>query len=157
MRFSVFLQDPFDFSSYWVWWGLGLLGAAALVWLLRRYLPRLRLGFRPGDSSLIRRIRLYFRKRRSLRSFRRIEAAVQSEGLDPRSAHQRICRELRQFAAAATGGPMESLVYSELLNTDYPKLAQLIGEYYAPEFSLPSEADVGRLLTKSKEMVRTWQ
>lgn len=157
MKFSVFLQDPFDYAPYWLWWGLGLLAAAVLVRLLCRYLPRLRIRVTFGGGSLLRRLRLFFQKRRSLRRFRKIENAVRKEALDPRSAHQNICRELRLFARAATGLPTESMVYSELAETPYPKLASLIGEFYAPEFSARSEEDVGRLLNLSKELVHTWR
>ena len=157
MRISVFLQDPFDYASYWIRWGLGLLAAALVVWLLWRYLPRLHLRIDLRWSTLVRKIRLFFRKRRSLRAFRRIETAMGSEALDARSAHQRICGELRRFAGAVTDLPIESMVYSELKETEYLKLADLIGEYYNAEFSLGSEEDVDRLLNLSKELVRSWQ
>ena len=157
MKYSVVLQDPFDYARMWLLIGLGLILAAALVWLARYFLSGKDFRVNWKKLPVIRSIRLFFRKRRHTKRIRQIETEFGKGTIDRRTAHQKMSREVRAFAQAVTGEPMESLVYTELLRMNYPKLTRLIGEFYVPEFACKSDAEIKDMIQKSKELIKKWR
>ncbi|MBQ6469169.1 MAG: hypothetical protein IJJ50_03845 [Lachnospiraceae bacterium] len=155
MKYSVVLQDPFDYAILWIEIGAGLILAAGLVWLLL-HLPEIK-AQNWREIPLVRRVRIYFRKKKHTKNVRRIEKEFAEHKIDGRNAYQQISKEVRQFAQAATGVPIESLVYSELVMMNYPELTNLIGQLYVPEFAVYSQADVAGIIRRSKELIKKWR
>ncbi len=155
MRISVLLQDPFDYAVFWITLGLGLLAAAAVIWFVRKLIMGSDLRLPDLKGSLFRMIKLSFVKLRYSSAIRKIGRRYEKGAVGSRTAHQLLCSELRRFAAAATGEPVESMVYSELHG--HPELASLIGEYYVPEFSAEPDPDINTLMQKSRELVKKWR
>ena len=155
MKYSVVLQDPFDYALFWILVGVGLLLAAGILYGLL-HLPQIRTKSWK-DISFIRSIRLFFRKRKHTKNVKKIEKEFAEKTIDGRTAYQQISREVKQFAQAATGKPVESLVYRELLLMKYPALTDLIGKLYAPEFATRSDADVADMIRESKELIKKWR
>ena len=155
MKYSVVLQDPFDYALFWILLGAGLLLCAGLVWLLLHLPDRKTKSWK--DMALVRKVRLLIKKRKHTKNVRKIEGEFARQKIDGRTAYQQISKEVRQFAQAATGKPIESLVYSELAAMQYPELTNLIGQLYVPEFATRSEADVAGMIRRSKELIKKWR
>ena len=155
MKYSVVLQDPFDYRPLWLWLGIGLLLAAAAAWFVLRYADLEKLALR-RKLNPIRSLRMFFLKRSYLRKLRRIERDFRRNRIGIREAHQRISLAVRRFAQAATGKPVTSMVHSELPWLKRPPLTDLIGSLYEPEFSPQSGGDVRQMIQKSKELIRQW-
>lgn len=156
MKYSVFLHEPFGFRPFWTLLGIGLLLAAGLAWLLFRLAPR-RKG-RPGwqRSSLIRRMQLFFLKRRFLRRADRIEKDFVRGMFDSRETHQRLSREVRLFVQKATGKPASCMVASDFESWPRTRLHDVIRKMYPPEFAFDSDSNVSSIIRESKELISTW-
>ena len=157
MKYSVFLQDPFDLSRYWIWIGLGLILAAVILRLFFKFLLTKDIRLKGRLRSPLKMIRMFFSKRRHSKKIRKIESQFKEGTLDRRAAHQEMSREIRQFVQDVSGKPMESLVYSEIRLMGYPKLTRLIEDFYVPEFASTSDAQTEDMIQKSKELIKEWQ
>ena len=144
MKYSVDLESPFAFSAYWYAVGIFLiiLGRVLLIFFSR--------FFRTDPESPIRIDRVY---KACLKRIAEIERGYGSGELDTRAAHGQMSSEVRWFVQEVTGLPAQSMVYEELRRRGRPELAELIREYYGPEFSYISEADAGQAIEKGRALV----
>lgn len=154
MKYSVVLQAPFAFPLFWLLAGIGLLAAAAAGFALRyirtgRFLPRQR-------PRPFRAVRMFFLRLRYLRALRGVERDFRRSRIDSRESHKRISLIVRRFAQAATGLPFTNMVHSELPRL-YPRLANIIGQLYEPEFAYRPRVDVRDMIRQSKELIRRWK
>ena len=74
MRYSVFLQAPFDFERFWLLLGIGLILAAGLAWLAIRHLRKKGIRLDRLIALLPAKRRLSLLRRRYLRRVERLEA-----------------------------------------------------------------------------------
>ena len=144
MKFSVDLEAPFALSAYWYAAGILLiiLGRVLLIFFSR--------FFRTDPESPIKVDRVYKACKKRIAE---IERCYKSGELDTRAAHGQMSSEVRWFIQEVTGLPAQSMVYEELKRRGRPELADLIREYYGPEFSYISEADAGQAIEKGRTLV----
>jgi len=144
MKYSVDLESPFAFSAYWYAAGILLiiLGRVLLMFFGR--------FFRTDPESPIRVDRVY---KACMKRIAGIERSYRSGELDTRAAHGQMSSEVRWFVQEVTGLPAQSMVYEELRRRGRPELAELIREYYGPEFSYISEADAAQAIEKGRALV----
>ena len=165
MKYSVVLQDPFDFEPFWLWLGIGLLAAAAAIWLIRFYLKRRMLSSSPHRKPHPLRalgrfaggIRLFLTKEWFLRMIRKIERDFRQNRIDSREAHQRIAGVVRLFAQTASHWPVTRMAFSEIHRLGCPQLTGLIGRFQEPEFGRIPREDIRDLAEQSKELIRRWK
>ncbi len=157
MKYSIFLQDPFELAAYWMYIGIGILLAAAALWYALRsgLAGRIRRGLK--GAAAFRLNRESSLKNRHIANIRKIEGEFRKGRIDSREAHQRMSGEVRRFAQDATGLPMTHLVYSELRSMSYPEMTGLIREMYEPEFAWQTETDPADMARKCEELIRKWQ
>ena len=153
MKFSIGLEDPFAFSSYWYAIGLGLILLALGLFMLcppilDRIEKRSRSSFRKSFYSRT--------KDKYLKKIGKVEAAFDKGQLNMRGVHQQMSSIVRSFVQTVTGWPTEAMVYLELVNLDRPELAELVRQYYEPEFAYYSEADAKSAIEKGKELITKW-
>ena len=60
-------------------------------------------------------------------------------------------------AATATGWRTDTMVYLELTRLGRPELAELVRQYYEPEFAFYSTADAELAIEKGKELIIKWE
>ena len=144
MKFSVDLEAPFALSAYWYAAGILLiiLGRVLLIFFGR---------FRTDPESPIRIDRVY---KACMKRIAGIERGYKSGELDTRAAHGQMSSEVRWFVQEVTGLPAQSMVYEELRRRGRPELADLIREYYGPEFSYISETDAVQAIEKGRALVQ---
>ena len=145
MKFSVDLEAPFALSAYWYAAGILLiiLGRVLLIFFGR--------FFRTDPESPIRIDRVY---KACMKRIAGIERGYKSGELDTRAAHGQMSSEVRWFVQEVTGLPAQSMVYEELRRRGRPELADLIREYYGPEFSYKSESDAVQAIEKGRSLVQ---
>ena len=145
MKFSVDLEAPFALSAYWYAVGILLiiLGRVLLIFFGR--------FFRTDPESPIRIDRVY---KACMKRIAGIERGYRSGELDTRAAHGQMSSEVRGFVQEVTGLPAQSMVYEELRRRGRPELAELIREYYGPEFSYISETDAAQAIEKGRALVQ---
>lgn len=145
MKFSVDLEAPFALSAYWYAVGILLiiLGRVLLIFFGR--------FFRTDPESPIRIDRVC---KACLKRISGIERGYKSGELDTRAAHGQMSSEVRWFVQEVTGLPAQSMVYEELRRRGRPELAELIREYYGPEFSYISESDAAQAIEKGRALVQ---
>ena len=145
MKFSVDLEAPFALSAYWYAVGILLiiLGRVLLIFFGR--------FFRTDPESPIRIDRVC---KACMKRIAGIERGYRSGELDTRAAHGQMSSEVRWFVQEVTGLPAQSMVYEELRRRGRPELAELIREYYGPEFSYISETDAVQAIEKGRALVQ---
>ena len=144
MKYSIDLQSPFAFSSYWY---AVAIGVVVLSILLRVLINRL---FAVNVSSPFRLDKLH---RSCTGRIRAIEKAYGAGEMKSREVHQQMSREVRSFIQSVTGMKAETMVYEDLAGSGRPELAALIKEYYEPEFARSSGADTALSLEKGRALV----
>ena len=156
MRYSVFLQSPFDFEGYWLILGGGLVLAAALAWAAARFW--LNKGFRMpwADSRLLMGTRLNRQKARHLKSIDRIAEEFRTGRIDCRQAHQALSLEVRLFVRDVTGEPVECMAVSDLRKAGFPGVTEVVRDMYEPEFAEISKADVEYMIGRSRRLIAQW-
>ena len=144
MKYSIELEPPFAYSSYWYAVGIGLILVSVLtVFLLKRL-------FAVRINSPLRLDRLH---RESLSRIDEIERAYAENGLDTRAVHQKMSREVRQFISDVTGLKTGNMNYEDLSRLSRPEYAQLIRKYYGPEFSSQPIADTPDSIGRGRDLI----
>ena len=85
-----------------------------------------------------------------------IEAKFNEDTTKIRPAYEGMSRVVRDFVYRATGTEVDKFALYEICQTEYADLANLVGEYYQPEFDKISEGDVRASLEKSRRLVSEW-
>ena len=153
MKYSVNLENPFAFSSYWYGVGTALIVIAVVLFLIT---PRILNRFERKNLVSLRQGALTRTRNKFLKKIDEIEAAYNSGKLDTRGVCQQMSIEVRRFVRAVTGWPTATMVYLELVRLDRPELAELVRQYYEPEFAYYSDADAKAAIEKGKELIIKW-
>ena len=153
MKYSVNLENPFAFSSYWYGVGTALIVIAVVLFLIT---PRILNRFERKNLVSLRQGALTRTRNKFLKKIDEIEAAYNSGKLDTRGVCQQMSIEVRRFVRAVTGWPTETMVYLELVRLDRPELAELVRQYYEPEFAYFSDAAAKAAIEKGKELIIKW-
>ena len=144
MKYSVDLEAPFAFSAYWYAVGILLIIFGHLLFLFFRRILRM------DPEPPLKVDRAY---KSCMKRIAEIERRYKSGDLDTRAAHGQMSSEVRGFVQELTGLQAQSMVYEELRRRGRPELAELIREYYGPEFSYISEADAVQAIEKGRTLV----
>ena len=144
MKYSIELEPPFAYSSYWYAVGIGLILLSVLIAFLLKRLFAVRI------NSPLKLDRLH---RESLARIDEIEKAYAGNELDTRAVHQKMSREVRQFIRDVTGLNTGNMNYEELSRLGRPEYAQLIRKYYGPEFASRPIADTPASINSGKDLI----
>ena len=144
MKYSVDLEAPFVFSTYWYAVGILLIIFGRLLFLFFRRILRM------DPEPPLKVDRTY---KSCMKRIAEIERRYSSGELDTRAAHVQMSSAVRGFIQAVTGLQTQTMVYDDLRRRGRPELAALIGEYYGPEFSYTSEADTEQAIEKGRALV----
>ena len=145
MKYSVDLEAPFAFSAYWYAAGILLIIFGRLLFLFFRRILRM------DPEPPLKVDRTY---KSCMKRIAEIERRYRSGELDTRAAHGQMSAEVRGFVQEMTGLQAQSMVYDELRRRGRPELAELIREYYGPEFSYISETDAVQAIEKGRALVQ---
>jgi hypothetical protein len=85
-----------------------------------------------------------------------IGAEVAAGRLDRRSATTALSPLVRGFVGAVTGRPLASMTLADLEASRLPRVPELVGVLYPPQFAPESSVDTLDLVARAREVVATW-
>jgi len=91
-----------------------------------------------------------------LQKIKKIETEFTSDTTQIRPAYEKLSVTIRDFAYKASGVEVQKYTLSEIRATHLQDLANLIQEFYEPEFDKISEGDVMLAIDKTKRMIIEW-
>lgn len=76
--------------------------------------------------------------------------------VDNRDAYQRLSAILRRFVHELTGVKVHNYTLDEIRRLNMPRVAEVIEECYAPEFSMDKQGDIYTTMNKARMVIREW-
>ena len=95
-------------------------------------------------------------KKEYLTKLARIESAFEADPTLIRPTYEKMSKLIRSFAYRATGIEVQKYTLYEIRYAKMNALADLVEEYYEPEFDRISEGDARESLKKTKRMISEW-
>ena len=86
----------------------------------------------------------------------KIESAFEIDPTSIRPTYEKMSKLIRSFAYNATGIEVQKYTLYEIRLANMNALADLVEEYYEPEFDRISEGDARDSLKKTKRMIAEW-
>jgi hypothetical protein len=151
MRAADELTGPLGYSGWLVVLAVACVAVvvgvhALLAWRgLRADPPRVRVE-RPSPDLLVE----------TLARIDAIGAEVAAQRLDRRSATTALSPLVRGFVGAVTGRPLAAMTLTDLEESGLPRVPELVGVLYPPQFAPESSADTLDLVARAREVVATW-
>ena len=95
-------------------------------------------------------------KKEYLAKLARIEEAFLADPTLIRPTYEKMSKLIRNFAYQATGIEVQKYTLYEIRMAKMNSLADLVEEYYEPEFDRISEGDAKESIKKTKRMIAEW-
>lgn len=158
METTVELQDPFLYLIIWIIIALLFIGLV----IFSQVFFRKKLGDRLRREKQIRIKRiseatLEGKKRKYIGELQFIETDLINKRITVRQAYLKMSLCIRMFVYEVTGIKVQKYTLSEIRAINIPYLTQLVKEYYEPEFSYESRADVKSSLMKTRQLIEGWR
>ncbi|MBF4599788.1 hypothetical protein ITJ55_03095 [Frigoribacterium sp. VKM Ac-1396] len=150
---------PYQYPLWVLWLVLGLVGLALVVaWYVfvfrfsaRRLPPAQRAALaasRPAD--------LADTKAKYLALIDEVETAATAGRLNDRGVHSRLSLLLRFFAHETNGVDTHVMTLADLRESNLPRLAGAVEQYYPPAFRLEEPGDTARAVATARDLVSSW-
>lgn len=161
MPISVSLQDMFAYSAVLTIILVVLVAIPLLVFLFFKLkgfkLPERKKKKAEAPKPYVRKRSIQEIKSDFLMQITAIETKYKNNEIDDREAYIRLSTVVRSFVQEMTGIKAVNLTLSEIQELGLPKLADLIAEFYRPEFAYESEgADTIRHIADARTVVTQW-
>ena len=161
MPISVSLQDMFAYSAVLTIILVVLVAIPLLVYLFFKLkgfkLPERKKKKAEAPKPYVRKRSIQEIKSDFLMQITAIETKYKNNEIDDREAYIRLSTVVRSFVQEMTGIKAVNLTLSEIKELGLPKLAELIAEFYRPEFAYESEgADTIRHIADARTVVTQW-
>lgn len=155
MNSSVDLQNPFSYAL-WPVITTGIIVLLILAFFLSLRLLKTRRK-KPPVVVKKRFIDMEKIKEKYIKELDQIGREFENGNVDIREAYQRMSMCIRKFVNTVTGIKVQNYTLNEIKGLNMPELANLVSEYYVPEFAERSEGDVRASLTKTRSMIERWR
>lgn len=161
MPISVNLQEMFGYSALLTILLVVLVAIPLLVYLFFKLkgfkLPEKKKKKAEAPKPYVRKRGIQEIKSDYLRQISMIETKYKNNEIDDREAYLRLSTVVRSFVQEMTGIKAVNLTLSEIKELGLPTLADLIAEFYRPEFAYDSEgADTIRHIADARTVVTQW-
>jgi len=161
MPISVNLQEMFGYSALLTILLVVLVAIPLLVYLFFKLkgfkLPEKKKKKAEAPKPYVRKRSIQEIKSDYLRQISMIETKYKNNEIDDREAYLRLSTVVRSFVQEMTGIKAVNLTLSEIKELGLPTLADLIAEFYRPEFAYDSEgADTIRHIADARTVVTQW-
>ncbi|MCR5529758.1 MAG: hypothetical protein K6F49_11115 [Saccharofermentans sp.] len=161
MPISVSLQDMFSYSAALTILLVVLVAIPLIVLLIMKLkgfkLPARKKKKAEAPKPYVRKRSIQEIKSDYLKQIDAIEKQYNNREIDEREAYIRLSKVVRTFVQEMTGIKAMNLTLSEIKELNLPKLADLIAEFYRPEFAYDSEgADTVRHIADARTVVTQW-
>jgi len=160
MPTTVELQKMFKYSPWPITIVSILLAlvTAVLIWLIISKIISNRKAGRKNTIKSLMWIRPDMQKLKQeyLARLIKIEMEFDSDPTQIRGAYEKMSLLIRDFAYKATGIEVLKYSLSEIRKTELEALADIIEEYYEPEFDKISEGDVKASIANTRKVISQW-
>jgi hypothetical protein len=151
------LNPPIQYKLIWLLIGLAILLLIAawyglVFWLSRRK----KLKSLDGLKRLAAGWELNRLKAKYLQLIEELYQRYQRKEITLRELHIELSMLVRSFVQEASFFPAPFLTLSDLRNSSFPKLAQLIATYYPAEFAAIENGDAASSVQAAKGLVQQW-
>lgn len=85
-----------------------------------------------------------------------LERQCREEKVGNRDAYQRLSVILRKFVHELTGVKAQNCTLDEIRRLNMPRVADVIDECYAPEFSVDKQGDIYTTMNKARMVIKEW-
>lgn len=85
-----------------------------------------------------------------------LERQCRDGKVDNRDAYQSLSVILRRFVHELTGVKVHNYTLDEIRRLNMPRVADVIEECYAPEFSVDKQGDIYTTMNKARMVIREW-
>lgn len=151
------LHPPIQYSIIWLIIGCCLLALVAIwygvmFWLTRRRKVKTIAQLPPGQEP-------FDLEKLKLRYLQLIEECYQSylqRRTNLRGLHRGLSMATRYFVYEAQHFPAPRLTLRDLKRAPYPKLTELIEQYYEKEFAAIEHGNAQQSVDAAKDLVRQW-
>ena len=161
METTINLRRLFDFSQ------LPIVITAAVfavltVAIILMFLYKLIMSYKPKEKVIEEPVKVFVKpdmtklKAEYMAALDKLEAKFNEDTTKIRPAYEGMSILVREFVYKATGTEVDKFTLSEISQTEFEGLTNLVGEYYKPEFDKISEGDVRASLAKSRRLVSEW-
>ena len=161
MDTTVNLRRLFDFSQLPIVITAAIF-AALTVAILLMFLYTLLKNYKPKEKIIEEPVKVFVKpdmtklKAEYMAALDKLEAKFNEDTTKIRPAYEGMSILVREFVYKATGTEVDKYSLSEISQTEFKGLTDLVGEYYKPEFDKISEGDVRASLAKSRRLVSEW-
>ncbi|MCQ2505368.1 MAG: hypothetical protein MJ103_09045 [Saccharofermentans sp.] len=162
MPVSVSLEDMFAYSTLLTILLVVLVALPLLVYLILKLkkfkLPASKKKKKPeAPKPYVRKRSIQEIKSDYLKQIDAIERKYKNNEIDDREAYLELSTVVRSFVQEMTGIKAVNLTLSEIKELGLPKLADLIAEFYRPEFAYESDGtDTVRHIADARTVVTQW-
>lgn len=161
MPISVSLQEMFGYSALLTILLVVLVAIPLLVYLFFKLkgfkLPEKKKKKAEAPKPYVRKRSIQEIKSDYLRQISMIETKYKNNEIDDREAYLQLSKVVRTFVQEMTGIKAVNLTLNEIKELGLPALADLIAEFYRPEFAYESEgADTIRHIADARTVVTQW-
>ena len=161
MPISVSLQEMFGYSALLTILLVVLVAIPLIVYLFFKLkgfkLPEKKKKKAEAPKPYVRKRNIQEIKSDYLRQISMIETKYKNNEIDDREAYPKLSTVVRSFVQEMTGIKAVNLTLSEIKELGLPTLADLIAEFYRPEFAYDSEgADTIRHIADARTVVTQW-
>ncbi len=153
MKTTVNLQDLLSYSM------LPIYIAAGVIVLLVLCLVIIHIVRRPKktrDNNIFVPRSIAAIKKKYLSRLAKLMESVESNSIEIRIAYQKLSKIIRMFIYEATGIKVQNYTLAEIREQNMTVLAELVEEYYPPEFAKMSVGNIVESLAKTKKVIEEW-
>ncbi|ROS54621.1 hypothetical protein [Frigoribacterium sp. PhB24] len=150
---------PYQYPLWVLWLVLGLLGLALIAaWyvFVARFSARRLPPAQRAARAASRPASLADTKIKYLGLIDEVEAAAASGRLNDRGVHSRLSLLLRFFVHETNGVDTHVMTLADLRESDLPRLAGAVGQYYPPAFRPEQPGDPARAVATARDVVSSW-
>ncbi|MDO4241882.1 MAG: hypothetical protein Q4C71_05055 [Microbacteriaceae bacterium] len=144
---------PVEYSPIWEFLGWALLALVLVYFLLAWFFSR------------PKQIRQTPPPRRNLNTLRAkyfaaidgVERAFNSGEFTQRQVHTELSRQVKQFAAEASGVNLDRMTLEELRKTHFTGVTKAVSEYYPQVFSPDTDMPPEKGIFAAREVIKLWR
>jgi hypothetical protein len=108
-------------------------------------------------KKTVTKVKIPIMKKIALNELNNLQKLIKENKIDNRSAYYNLSRIIRLFTKRITNIDFTSMSLKEIKKTEMHDLADLMEEYYMPEFSKQTQGDILTSINKTREVILSWK
>lgn len=155
METRIKLQEPFSYSLV----PIIVIGAILLIYVIFQIVRMFYKKAKKQENSPkeLTKVDIANIKKQYLLRLTDLERQYKAGNITSREAYQRTSEYIREFVYKLTNINVSTCTLFDIRNLNMPLLANLVSEYYRPEFEREFEGDIIGSIEKTKRAIEEWR